>query len=298
MNRRKAALWAIGLALLCLASPLFAQQGARPEKRNFLWKVRSGSAVVHLLGSIHLLKREMYPLDERIEEAFARSDVLVVETNVRDAAGGERRRQMLAGAMYPENDTIENHISKETYDLLKRRFPELSLDRIGRFKPWALAMTIAVLEYQKMGLDYNSGIDVYFLDKAANGKPIREIERPDAVIGMLNGFSDEYQDLFLQYTLLDLDEVGEKTERIIRAWYGGDEETMEEILSESVRERPRLMPVFDAFFYQRNAAMAAKIEEYLKEEGTFFVVVGAGHLVGKKGIVELLKRKGFPVEQQ
>ena len=115
---------------------------------------------------------------------------------------------------------------------------------------------------------------------------------------MLNRFSDEYQDLFLQYTLLDLDQVGEKTDRIIRAWSGGDAETMEEILSESVREHPRLMPVFEALFYQRNATMAAKIEEYLKEEGKFFVVVGAGHLVGEKGIVELLKRKGFPVEQQ
>ncbi len=73
---------------------------------------------------------------------------------------------------------------------------------------------------------------------------------------------------------------------------------MEEILSESVREHPRLMPVFDALFYRRNAAMAAKIEEYLKEKGRFFVVVGAGHLVGEKGIVELLKGKGFSVEQQ
>jgi len=58
------------------------------------------------------------------------------------------------------------------------------------------------------------------------------------------------------------------------------------------------MPVFDALFTKRNATMAAKIEGYLKETGEFFVVVGAGHLVGEKGIVELLKRKGFPVEQQ
>ncbi len=296
--RRPAFLLAIGVAALCLASPLPAREGADPGRRSFLWTIRAEKGTVHLLGSIHLLKKEMVPLDRTIEEAFARSDVLVVEANVRDGAGEERQRRMLEGALYPGNDTIENHVSKETLDLLGRRFPDLSLERVGRFRPWALAMTIAVLEYGKMGLDYDYGIDVYFLDRAGSGKRIREIERPGSVIDMLNGFSDEYQDLFLRYTLLDLETVGEQADRIIRAWNGGDAATMEEILLESVREHPPLMPVFDALFFRRNEKMAAKIEEYLEEGGEFFVVVGAGHLVGEKGIVELLRGKGFSVEQR
>lgn len=289
----------VGFAILCLASvPLARAEEARPGGKSFLWKVRSETATAYLLGSIHLLKRDMYPLDGKIEEAFDRSGVLVVESDVRGGAGGERQQRMLEGAMYPPGDTIENHISKETLALLRRKVPQLSLDRVGRLKPWALAMTIAVLEYQKMGLDYNHGIDVYFLGKATGGKRIREIEGADSVIAMLNGFSDEQQDLFLQYTLLDLDEIGKKTDRILGAWTAGDAAAMEEIISESLRERPLLLPVFDALFYRRNEKMAGKIEEYLKEEGRFFVVVGAGHLVGEKGIVERLRRKGFPVEQQ
>ena len=296
--RRPSLLLAIGLAALCLASPLFAREGADPGEKSFLWVVRAEKGTVHLLGSIHLLKREMFPLDRRIEEAFEQSDVLAVEANVRDGSGEERQRRLLQGAIYPAGDTIENHISKETLDLLSRRFPDLPPDRVNRFKPWALAMTIAVLEYKKLGLDYDYGVDVYFLDKAGNGKQIRELERPDTVIAMLDGFSDEYQDLFLRYTLLELDTVGEQADRIIRAWARGDAATMEEILLENIHEHPRLMPVFDALFFQRNGNMAAKIGEYLKEGGEFFVVVGAGHLVGEKGIVELLRRKGFSVEQQ
>ncbi|HZD55051.1 MAG TPA: TraB/GumN family protein, partial [Candidatus Aquicultoraceae bacterium] len=251
-----------------------------------------------LLGSIHLLGRNMYPLDARIERAFARSGVLVVETDVRDGAGEERKRRILEGAMYPEGDTIANHLSEKTVDLWRRRFPEMPLDAVGRLKPWALAMTVTVLEYRKLGLEYENGIDRYFLDKAADGKRIRELEPPDYVIGMLNGFSDEYQDLFLRYTLLDLEQVEEKAALILRAWTSGDAAAMEEILTESVREYPRLGPVFDALFYRRNGTMAAAIERYLREEGEFFVVVGAGHLVGEKGIVERLKKKGFSVEQQ
>jgi hypothetical protein len=288
-----------GFAILCLASIALARaEEARPEGKSFLWKIRSETATAYLLGSIHLLKRDMYPLDGKIEEAFDRSGVLVVEADVRGEAGGERQRRMLEGAMYPPGDTIGNHISKDTIDLLMRRFPQLSLDRVDRIRPWALAMTIAVMEHQRMGLDYNHGIDVYFLGKAADEKRIREIEGTDTVIALLNGFSDEEQDLFLQYTLLDLDEIGTKTDRILRAWNAGDAAAMEEIISESLGKRARLLPVFDALFYRRNEKMAEKIEGYLKEEGQFFIVVGAGHLVGEKGIVERLRRKGFPVEQQ
>jgi uncharacterized protein YbaP (TraB family) len=295
---RKAVFWVTGLLVLCLALPLFAQKGAKPEKRNFLWKVRSDTATAYLLGSIHLFKRERYPLNRMIEEAFHRSDVLVVEADLLPGDEGERQKRILQGALYPESDSLANHISKETRDLLKRMFPGLSLDSVGRLKPWALAMTLAVQEYQKLGWDYEYGIDVYFLEKAANRKRVREIERPDFVIDMLNGFSDEHQDLFLQYTLLDLDGIGEKTDRIVRAWTAGDAVAMEEILSESIHEHPRLLPVVDALLYKRNVNMASRIEEYLKEKGEFFIVVGAAHLVGEKGIVELLKKKGISVEQQ
>ncbi len=288
-----------GLAILFLASVALARaEEARPAGKSFLWKVRSETATAYLLGSIHLLRKDMYPLDGKIEEAFDRSGVLVVEADVRGGPGGERRKRILESAMYPPGDSIENHVSKETLDLLTRKFPQLSPDRVGRLKPWTLAMTIAVLEYQKMGLDYNHGIDVYFLGKAADGKPVREIEGADSVLALLNGFSDEEQDLFLQYTLLDLDEIATKTDRILRAWAAGEAAAMEEIITESLRERPRLLPVFEALFYRRNEKMAGKIEEYLKEKGEFFVVVGAGHLVGEKGIVERLRRKGFAVEQQ
>jgi hypothetical protein len=43
--------------------------------------------------------------------------------------------------------------------------------------------------------------------------------------------------------------------------------------------------------------MASKIEDFLRTKETYFVIVGAGHLVGEKGILQILKRKGYVVEQ-
>jgi hypothetical protein len=84
---------------------------------------------------------------------------------------------------------------------------------------------------------------------------------------------------------------------LIRAWKSGDPKGMEPIITKSVKEDPRLSPVYEKLIYERNRKMLSKIEEYLKGSGTYFVVVGAGHLIGEKGMIETLRRKGYRVEQ-
>ena len=56
-------------------------------------------------------------------------------------------------------------------------------------------------------------------------------------------------------------------------------------------------PIFKRLLDDRNKGMASKIEGYLKTKETYFVVVGAGHLVGDKGIIKMLKERGYSVEQ-
>ena len=61
---------------------VFAQDSLSQSKKSFLWKVQSKTNTVYVLGSIHYLKKEMYPLDEKIEKAFEQSEILVVEADV------------------------------------------------------------------------------------------------------------------------------------------------------------------------------------------------------------------------
>jgi uncharacterized protein YbaP (TraB family) len=84
---------------------------------------------------------------------------------------------------------------------------------------------------------------------------------------------------------------------MVRAWTSGDAQTLESILADAMPPDASLAPILKKLFDERNDKMTSKIEGYLKSNGTYFVIVGAGHLVGKKGIVELLKSKGYGVEQ-
>jgi len=64
-----------------------------------------------------------------------------------------------------------------------------------------------------------------------------------------------------------------------------------------LKEDQRVYPFYEKFLYRRNQDMVSKIESYLKTGGTYFVVIGAAHLIGEKGIIQILKAKGHKVQQ-
>ncbi len=277
---------------------VFAQDSLSQPKKHFLWKVQSKTNEVYVLGSIHYLRKDVYPLHEEIENAFERSDVLVVEVNVDD----EKRMdlQKLTGtAFYLGNETFEDHVSPETCDLVKKELGELGipLDLVQKQKPWLLAMTIASFEISKLGFDPNYGTDKYFLSKAMGKKEILELESFDYQIALFSKLSEKEQELFLIYILKDIKVLERELNRLVQAWTLGDIKSVESIIKKSVKEDKRLTPIYEKLIYERNRNMASKIEDYLKTKETYFVIVGAGHLVGSKGIIEILKRKGFTIEQ-
>jgi hypothetical protein len=88
-----------------------------------------------------------------------------------------------------------------------------------------------------------------------------------------------------------------QVESMVRAWRSGDAPAMESIISDAGVQDASIAPIFRKLFGQRNLKMISRIEGYLNSNGNYFVIVGAGHLVGTSGIVELLKSKGYVVEQ-
>lgn len=282
-----------------LFNSFISVQNVIPDtKKNFLWKVQSKTNTLYILGSIHFLKKEMYPLNKKIEDAFDKSEVLVLEADINDIGQSDIQR-LLETAFYSGNETLEKHVSRETYELVKKEFGGLGipLELVNKQKPWFLALTLTSLELVKLGFDPNYGIDIYFLSKATDKKKIKELESIDYQINLFSKFSDEDQELFLLYTLKDINVLGQELDRLMQAWTSGDTKTMESIISKSIRDDKRMSSIYEKIIYERNRDMALRIEELLKTKETYFVIVGAGHLIGNKGIIEILKRKGYDVEQ-
>jgi hypothetical protein len=124
-----------------------------------------------------------------------------------------------------------------------------------------------------------------------------ELESLDYQIKLLSSLADMEQELFLLYTLKDLKIAGQEFDRLFKAWVSGDSQGMESIMMKYTKEDRRLSSAYEKLVYERNRNMAGKIEAYLKTKGTYLVIIGAAHLVGEKGIVEILRGKGYRVVQ-
>jgi len=271
----------------------FSQEG-----KSFLWKVHSGASTVYISGSIHFLKKEDYPLSPKIESAFEQSDFLVVEANIQDQAKMSTQ-MIMEKALYPPNESIAEHLSQKTYELLKVEAAKLGLplELVNRQRPWFLSMALEAMELMRLGYDPSYGVDSYFLSKATGRKKILELESLDEQLHLLSSLSDQDQGLLLTLSLKDLENASRDVDRLVQAWKTGDTKGMEPIIMKNIKEDPKLVPIYEKLIDERNRRMVSKIEDYLRGKGTYFVVVGAGHLIGEKGIVETLRKKGFRVEQ-
>lgn len=277
---------------------LQAGQPSPAAAKDFMWQVRSKTATLYLLGSIHYLTPDAYPLSGSIEDAFAKSSVLAVEANVNNP-DQLFFTKFIDTAFYPEGDSLRKHLSADTFALVREEFARYGLaeELIDRERPWFLALTLTSLQLLQNGFDPNLGIDMHFLSRAGK-KRIVELESLEKQTTLLAGFSDAEQESFLRYTIKELQTMGKESENLVKAWKSGDANGLAAILSEGMSRETGMSSVWYKLLYERNRNMFLRIEEFLKTNDTVFVVVGAAHLVGQRGIVEMLRSKGYTVEQR
>lgn len=282
-------------ALAGYTAPEFINQ----EGNVFLWEVKSAKNSIYILGSIHLARPSLYPLDKRIEDAFDRSNALVVEVNIEAYDPVVLQQMFVERGVYSDGSTIKDHLSEGTFKLVVEKLGSLSLGltQMILFKPWFLSITLVTSELLKLGFNPEYGVDKHFLVKAKGKKRILELESVEYQLNLFDGFTDEQQDLLLFSTLLDLNIIEKEMDNLIKAWENGNAAKMEEVLMQGLDEHPEILPIIDKIFYERNREMVSKIEGYLDANDTYFVIVGAGHLIGEKGIIQLLKKKGYFLQQ-
>jgi uncharacterized protein YbaP (TraB family) len=268
------------------------------SQKGFLWKVQTNNSVLYIAGSIHMYKSELFPLPQKMEEAFEKSDILAVEANINEIKP-ESITTIIDRTFYQDGTTLENHLSKEIYKTTVKKLNEIGLppELFINTKPWFIALTITSIELQKLGLDPEYGIDRYFLKKAENRKKIVELESIDYQINLLNNFSDSEQELFLESTFRELELLKKEIDGVLKAWNTGDTKSFESFVSKSLYNEPKMKSIYEKIVCERNKNIALKIESYLKTKERYFIVIGAAHLVGKDGIIEILKKKGYIVEQ-
>jgi uncharacterized protein YbaP (TraB family) len=264
---------------------------------SFIWKATNKQNLVYLVGSVHLLTKNYYPLSPALESAFSDSDLLVEEADLAEMLSPESQLTMLARGMLPANQSLDGVVSAATYALVSKRVTDLGLpiEPLKRFKPWALALTLLGLEWQKAGFDAELGLDKHFYDRAlADGKAVQGLETADYQISRFDDMTMPQQDRLLAGMLNDVDNEKANVTKLADAWQRGDAPTIESIVLRDVKDDPVL---YQRLLVERNRNWMPKIEALFARKGHAFVVVGAAHLIGPDGLLAMLKARGYSLEQ-
>jgi uncharacterized protein YbaP (TraB family) len=161
-------------------------------------------------------------------------------------------------------------------------------------KIWMAAITSTVIPMLKTGSDPNLGIDKHFMESVKAPQRIEQLETIESQLELLDSGTDAEQDQFLADSLKHAPQILEITGRMQKAFFDGDAAEMQKLIEESKTGSDAMTK---KLVDDRNVVMTGSIERYLKGKEQVFVVVGAAHVVGPKGIVQLLRDHKYKVEQ-
>jgi len=151
-----------------------------------------------------------------------------------------------------------------------------------------------MFEMTKLGLEPEQGIDKHFFGLAKKAeKQIVPLETVDFQISVITEFTKEEGEAMMKATLKDLDNVKTELADMLKAWRTGDSASLDKMLNEAMTEAPA---VYKRLVADRNRRWVPQIEKLLHANQDYFVVVGALHLVGDGGLLDLMRRDGYKAE--
>ena len=253
---------------------------------------------MYLAGSVHALSPDVYPLSPAFTQAYQASDTLLEEIDLETAGLLSLGPMLLSRAMYQDGRTFDKVVTKETLDLVTTHLKSMPMaaELIRPMKPWMVMLMLSAMQMQQAGLDPNLGLDKYFFDRAkADGKTVIGLETAESQIDRFDKMPEALQEQLLRNTLEEISMQKGELSTIIAAWRRGDSATLERDVMQGLKKHPA---VYQSLIVERNNNWMPQLEKCLARTTPCMVVVGAAHLVGPDGLLALLRRKGYRVEQQ
>jgi len=262
-----------------------------------VWTVRGTHGTVYLAGSIHLLPANDADLPAAFGRAYSDCALLVMELDLgkldpQDLASWMQQHGMLSG-----DTTLRAVLGEPRYARLAAAAASLGAPMmlLDKQAPWLIGVELAELEYGHLGYDPSQGVEEQLLRRAqADSKPTAGLETVDEELGGLGKLPRADQVKILDQTLSDLKDSEADMRVVLSAWRRGDAARLATLLSKEFREYPAL---YRLLVTDRNQHWLPQIEQFLQQDRNTLVVVGALHLVGRGGLLELLRQDGYQPQQ-
>jgi uncharacterized protein YbaP (TraB family) len=275
----------------------FALPGRAAPALHSLWELHGKHNTVYLLGSIHVLRPQDYPLAPAVLQAYGDAKALVMEIDLAATDAADLQSEMLAGATLPDGKSLPELLGPQRYARATALAHAVGVElaTFDQFAPWFAAEAISQLQLMQLGFEAQSGVEMYFLDRArSDGKGITGLESVHDQIALFTGLSLDAQAEYLISSLEQAQELPREVADMVRAWQSGDTKWFETQLESELGRDPAL---YQSLLEARNRKWIPKIEALLNADQNYLVIVGTGHLVGRGSVLDLLRKDGVSAVQ-
>ena len=293
---------AIKLSLLLLAcqQTLIAQNETPP---GFLWQVNINGSEFSLAGSVHVGKKDLYPMPVAYLNAYRQADYVLFELKEDFATLEEMIFKYAAKDSLEEDQYLDNYLSQDSKEILSVMFKgkEDLLARYYRYEGWLLNMAISGWRSKLVGFDPELAVDRYFHDLATQDhKTILGLDHIETQLKLFEFEATREQQVEIIETSLKRAKKQALSEQpIFESYYSQDTDAFREaFLGNMDLENPQIRAMYDRVFVSRNKAWVRELIELSRNmPGNYFMLIGSGHYFGPGNVLQLLEDEGFQVRQ-
>lgn len=278
-----------------LALSLFGCLGAHAAAP--VWAVHGTHNTVYLAGSVHALAENDSALPAAFERAYRDSTKVVMEIDLAKLDPMEAGSWMAEHGTLPAGTHLRSVVGEQTYARVATAatqlgFPVIAIDHQT---PWLVGIELTEQAYENAGYSGERGVEEQLVARLqADGKATAGLETVSEQLSGLAALSREDQVRMLEQSLDELKDLQGEMKDVVTAWRRGDATRLASLLASEYDAFPAL---YRPLVTVRNEHWLPQIEALLTGSDNAMVVVGSLHLVGKGGLLELLRKDGYTATQ-
>ncbi|QNQ08007.1 TraB/GumN family protein [Sphingomonas alpina] len=264
---------------------------AKVEADPALWVVKDKDTTIYLFGTFHALKPNLDWFDGAVKTAFDASDQVVLELNMPEPA--EAQKIVMPLAIDPSGKKLSDKIPEAKRAAYTAGMTKLGLPpaAVEQYDPWFVSIMLSQMAMQKAGFSAEDGTEAQLTKAAkASGKRLSGFETMTQQLGYFDTLPEAAQVVFLMSSIEEAEEFGPKLNEMLGYWSKGEDVKLGQMMNEDLKDSRAL---YDVLLKNRNQRWATVIADRMKQPGTVFVAVGAGHLAGPDSVQHQLARYGL-----
>jgi uncharacterized protein YbaP (TraB family) len=255
---------------------------------SLLWRIeKEGYQTSYMYGTMHIIDEEYYNFTEGMIEKIKSSDAIIMEV------GGMPNPLETLELMSLDSGDIRDIFTKEEMRTIVEFFdkkigtdPDTFFKMYGEMKPFFIMQAISQNYFSQNTMSYD--LDIMSL-AGQEEIPLIGLETLEQQLGFFDAIPQDKMNEMIIQSIEEFDAEKKNTEKMMKIYA---KQRVDKLIPMMKKQSPEFMEFSDIFLYDRNKAWIPEIKAELKTKRCF-IAVGAAHLFGENGLIDLLEKEGF-----